>query len=747
MRISSRRAALAASCLLLFACSSRVDHRETSSSSSGGCGGSWDFGSSGSGSNVRQAPTGGSDSLAPSQPAPTGQAWKPTLSDDGCGRNGVQWVLVDEVCSDGEGTDPRSLEVPMFRDGAIVGGHLLAVDATHLWSLDLQDPTKIARSALLTGVGQPLSVQSAGSRLFIAAGLEGLVVVDATNPAAPARSASLDLPYAAFDVALHDSTAYVAMGKAGIAAVDVAGAPTLVKSMPLGSGYAAGVATTDSHLYVAACTGFSVLDRATGTVKATVPFPKNGDRLLAPAKDVAIVGDVAFVAAGSQGAVAIDITTPASPKIIGRCGITDPMFYASGVRAEGNVVFVAGGEWGILRIDASSPKSACTTPLVTAPPSKPSVDCSAQPPWEVVDWERVWTAPPPGRDPIQVLPAGEKVYAFGDARRIGVRAVDVRASGDLAKLLRYDEPRTLTSLAGWGSRLVAAGARGGVFVLETNGSITRATATGEEVLSDAAAVSMLSDGRFVALDSKGMIRVEGVAEPLNASDAVSTIDAHDLTVFGVSDYRQSVVRFELDGARTELSGLGTTARLPVSLASGPNGVHFAAPEWVASMSVPYAGAKLSPTVNAAQKTFDHDDIMDANLWRVRVPRRHLAGNAGGVVELAALASRAGITFHRTTGAPIEIALPAMTYAGLAADAQHAYAIGIDRGLYRSYLVTVALEGTPRVLSVEAFTGAASGVVALGNRVVVADADGEFRSYSVTGDTVAPLAVTRVEVKP
>ncbi len=99
----------------------------------------------------------------------------------------MRWVLVDEICGDGEGTDDlQSLAAPMFRDGAAIADHLFAVDASHLWSLDLAKPTgQIARSALLTGLGQPLAVAQRGSELVLAA---------------PVRSRSLSLPGAAFDV-------------------------------------------------------------------------------------------------------------------------------------------------------------------------------------------------------------------------------------------------------------------------------------------------------------------------------------------------------------------------------------------------------------------------------------------------------------------------------------------------------------------------------------------------------------------
>lgn len=164
---------------------------------------------------MKRAPPDDGNGGAPTSPAPTGQKWKPVASDEGCGRSGVRWVLVDEICGDGEGTDDlQSLAAPMFRDGAAIADHLFAVDASHLWSLDLAKPTgQIARSALLTGLGQPLAVAQRGSELVLAA---------------PVRSRSLSLPGAAFDVQVVGEQAFVAMGSAGLAEIDLASAaPTL----------------------------------------------------------------------------------------------------------------------------------------------------------------------------------------------------------------------------------------------------------------------------------------------------------------------------------------------------------------------------------------------------------------------------------------------------------------------------------------------------------------------------------------
>ena len=145
--------------------------------------------------------------------------------------------------------------------------------------------------------------------------------------------------------------------------------------------------------------------------------------------------------------------------------------------------------------------------------------------------------------------------------------------------------------------------------------------------------------------------------------------------------------------------------------------------------------------------FDQEDSLDLSLWRTRVARRPLAYSSRGFVEVAVLGDRAGLVLHGPSGAKQHVALPALTYAGISADDDRAYAIAIDRGLYKSYLVTVSLVGTPKIVSFEAFTGAASGVAVASGRVYVSDADGVVRVWSVNGDDVSPLGSVVVEERP
>jgi hypothetical protein len=201
------------------------------------------------------------------------------------------------------------------------------------------------------------------------------------------------------------------------------------------------------------------------------------------------------------------------------------------------------------------------------------------------------------------------------------------------------------------------------------------------------------------------------------------------------------------GAILGSQGVGFTNVLPVSIANGPTAVFYAAPESPSSARRELSSGGLGALAQPTHDVFDKEDSLDVSLWRARVPRRALAWSSRGFVEVAVLGNLAGLVLHGPSGAKQRVTLPALTYAGAAADDDHAYAIAIDRGLYKSYLITVSLVGTPKIVSFEAFTGAASGVAVASGRVYVSDADGHVRVWSVNGDDVAPLGVVTVEERP
>jgi hypothetical protein len=176
-------------------------------------------------------------------------------------------------------------------------------------------------------------------------------------------------------------------------------------------------------------------------------------------------------------------------------------------------------------------------------------------------------------------------------------------------------------------------------------------------------------------------------------------------------------------------------------------VFYAAPESPSSARREITSLGLGGIAPTTHDVFDQENALDLSLWRARVPRRPLAFSARGFVEVAVLGNRAGLVLHGPSGVKQRVSLPALTYAGIAADDDRAYAVAIDRALYKSYLVTISLAGTPKIVSFDSFTGAASGVAVANGRVYVSDADGVVRVWSVDGDDVSALGSVVVEERP
>ncbi len=691
--------------------------------------------------------TGSSPPPPPTQPPPTGGRWKGVTVENECGRTTIEWVVVDEACGDTE--SPRYLdafEAPMFRDGAIVGGLMYAVDASGLWVLDVSAPTAPVRRALFTGFGRPLAAREHAGRVLLAAGDSGLLVADVTDPLSPVVAAALPLDGVALDVHVEGDTAYVAAGSAGLHVVDLSTAsPVLLDTIPV-PGFAAGVTSRGTTAYVAACTTFAVVDLTTSAVvgHTWLADAHQGDLLVAPAKDVELVGDVAFVAAGRYGAVAVDVSQPQAPAVLGNCTLDDDLsFYASGVRADSTGLFVAGGEWGILRVETADAPAACSvlsSPLVFEP-AAPGSQCSEEPPWEVLDWEDRWAPPPPpppsppgipprGRDPIQVLPQDGVLYAFGDARRLGLRAVDVRDPLDpvLARLGRYDEPWLVEAVAVRASKLLVVGATTELFDVLTDGTLVKNGAT---LPTEVVAGDLLDDGRWVVGRKNGDVIVEGASTIVTGQTLWSgSLVARGADVLVATP--TGIVVFDDQGLQVGGATHGRSAHLPPAVTLVGGDVVVAAPEWPAALEL--RGAQI--TELPSHGVFDEAEILDTSLWQAGIPRRVLVAAGDAAVEVATLGTRAGLYDHATGG---RVALPAGTYAGGAWAGDRVHLAVADRGRYRSQLVTVSLGEAPVVEAIESFTGVATDVAADGAHLFVGDADGAVRVYAIDA-TGRPRAV-------
>jgi hypothetical protein len=272
------------------------------------------------------------------------------------------------------------------------------------------------------------------------------------------------------------------------------------------------------------------------------------------------------------------------------------------------------------------------------------------------------------------------------------------------------------------------GPRGGVFQIGPDAKLTRTPAAGDAKLQASTAVTLLADGRWAAIGSSG-VSIEGKALPIVVANAtaIASAGAAKLVVTSAT----GVQLIDADSGSVVQHALLHPAHLPISVAADAAGIFYAAPEWPSAARL----AGLSSTDVGGHEVFDAEDIMDASLWRMRLPRRHLVTTAQGLVEIAGVGPAVGLVVHAGS-VKKKLSLPVMTYAAAASDGNHVYLAGIDRSLYKSYLVSVDISGVPKVVSVEAFTGAASGVAAANGRLFVADADGALRSYAIAANGVA-----------
>jgi hypothetical protein len=700
--------------------------------------------------------TGSEPPSPPAQPPPTGGRWSGVPVEDACGRTTIAWTVVDEVCGDvGSAAYLDAFEAPMFRDGTVLAGLMYAVDASALWVIDSSDPARLERRALSTGFGRPLAAAQHAGRVLLASADAGLLVLSVADPLAPTISARVPIEGIAHDVHVDADRAYIAAGSGGLVVVDLAvDPPAVIQAIEI-PGYAAGVVTRGELALVAACDTLAAVDLASGTItgQTWINGAYDGGVLVAPAKDVELVGDVAFVAAGRYGAVAVDVSDTSAPSVLGSCTLeTDLAFYASGVRADAGALYVAGGEWGVLKVDAEDPAAACSMLVLPAYPPPPSNtgSCTEDPPWEVMDWQDRWTPTPPpppppampdpARDPIQVLPTPGVVFAFGDARRIGLRAVDARDPVDpfTTKIGRYEEPWLVEDVAAAAGRLLVAGRAGAVFDVAADGTLTPVDVPAAR---GSTAGTLLGDGRWVLVTGDGQLAVEG-AEPTSLSDAVWP---RSLAVVGEQILVPTATRlsvFDATGAAIGERRYGKPAYLPPSVAVVGSDVVVAAPEWTAAAQV----SEASVTELPAQGVFDANDILNASLWQIGIPRRVLVSAGDSVVEVSSLGDRAGLRDHATGQ---QIALPAGIYSGGAFADGRVHLAVYDRNRYRSQIVSVALAtGGPELVGIESFTGVATDVAADAGRLFVGDADGAVRIYDVGMDGALSLRrVQRLEAAP
>jgi hypothetical protein len=182
--------------------------------------------------------------------------------------------------------------------------------------VDISVPSSPSIVTTIAGTAMWRRVAVAGATLYVAAESQGLRIYSLANPASPAFLGATPGFNSASDVAVDGTIAYIRSGSA-LKSVDVSNpaSPTILGE--LGTGPGTGIAIADGHAFVSTLFDVSgsllvvdIGDPAALVLTGTIT-------LRDWATDVALSGDRAFVANGTNGVQIIDVSNPTEPPIIG----------------------------------------------------------------------------------------------------------------------------------------------------------------------------------------------------------------------------------------------------------------------------------------------------------------------------------------------------------------------------------------------------------------------------------------------
>ena len=220
--------------------------------------------------------------------------------------------------------------------------------------------------------GTPVNDVLVDGDLIYLAGADSLRILNASSRFRPLEVGHVDLPGTPQGLAtdVGSGRVFVALGEEGIAVVDASNlaSPRLVRRIPL-SGPARDVLYDGNVLYTATGeAGIAMITAPPGEETLLTTFALPG-----PANDLAMRGNVLYVAAGGAGLLALDVTRPATPTLIGvlaleplRSDPDTPPREALSVTLSGKRAYVSTGD-GFLVADISHPSHLTRLTRVDTP--------------------------------------------------------------------------------------------------------------------------------------------------------------------------------------------------------------------------------------------------------------------------------------------------------------------------------------------------------------------------------------------
>ena len=256
-----------------------------------------------------------------------------------------------------------SMSLPGYaKDVALSGSRaFVAAYSCGLQEVDLSDPASPVRVRGIGTLGYASGVALTGQFACVAAAEGGLRIIDTTSP--PPEEGILYLPGEGRAVEVSGTIACVGTNGGSDApalwVVDVsdAASPQILGSASLLSDYIGCVAMSGEFAYVGWNGDFSRVLRVADISDPTQPHFVGGVLINNPNTNihgVAPADGYAFVAAGQGGIVAVDVTNPSSPVVVGHLA---PPASALDIAASGPYLYVADTYAGLVVVDRGNPSA------------------------------------------------------------------------------------------------------------------------------------------------------------------------------------------------------------------------------------------------------------------------------------------------------------------------------------------------------------------------------------------------------
>ncbi len=257
-----------------------------------------------------------------------------------------------------------------------------------LMALDMSEPSVAVVGGFyafdrISGTSRDVAVE--GHYAYIAAGWDGLQIVDLSDAANPRVVSQFDTPGHAWAIALRDGLAYVADENYGLRVVDVHDPLQPFEigfhDVPGPYEFFQGVAVDGSYAYIADGGGlrtglriFDISEPASPNEVASLPLTGPDDGALSPrTEDVAVRDGYAYLAAGTAGLRVVDVDDPTKPVEI---GYYDTPGRSDSLTVLGRFVYLADGDLRIL--DVSDPEAVAEVGFYDVPGSAQAPSVAVQ---------------------------------------------------------------------------------------------------------------------------------------------------------------------------------------------------------------------------------------------------------------------------------------------------------------------------------------------------------------------------------